>query len=160
MKKLTAILAMAMLGQVIAVHAQTDKKSSKQENKTTNKTAKDIPYKIYSNYFLRNDYHSPQKGFEITNMEDLHLIFGEAAINKKFDGIDLKKQMGIGIVLENAAVARTIKIVSVQYDGTNVLLTYSVTEGEKLQAKAHAYMLLAVDIKYKAKVITKVISVK
>ena len=116
-----------------------------------------IPYKIASNYFVKNSFDTSGV-FSIYTQEEFDTIFGMASImgeNRKPTSINFNNEYVLAIISKNIDSSKSYTPISLTKDKEDILLEYKTNIGIKLNYTIKPFMIIIVDKKYNGNLIYK-----
>lgn len=111
-----------------------------------------VPFAVANNYFIKNDVSDDKNGVhKIENQADFDAIFAPAATmgdNGMPTAIDFSKEYVIAIISKTSDLNPQIDQITLKRDGTNLLLDYKETVGEKQSYSIRPAAVMIVDKQY------------
>ena len=113
-------------------------------------TNQKIPYQQATGYFVKNSFDGQYNSI-ITNQSEFEKIFGTAAVMGPGGlptTIDFSKEYVIAMIEGETDVATIINILNLKKSGGEIILEYSVIQGEKQTFTIRPMVLLVVNNDY------------
>lgn len=132
-------------------------KVSANETKTVEQSS-DIAYAVAEHYFVKNTVKEFSKDPKITTAVKFNEIFGMAPVmgpSGKPTPIDFEKQYVIAIVEPETDYSTSIKPVSLQKSGGEIVFTYKVEKGEKQTYRIRPALAIIVDKVHNERLVLK-----
>lgn len=117
-----------------------------------------VPYKLATNYYLRNDYTVIGKFGVFDSKAKFDIAFGKATTmgaKGQPTAIDFNKDFVIAIIESPSQNAAAISIQSVSKENDKLTINYTVNNGAKQNYTSNVYAILILDKKFKGQVVLK-----